>query len=103
MTPELKQRLTGLVYEVLDELNAERAADAQIAKAEDTRLFGAGGKLDSMDLVRLVVSFEQRVTALGTPVSIADERAMSMRNSPFASVSALVDYTAGLLAEASNG
>jgi acyl carrier protein len=63
-----------------------------------TVLFGPGALLDSMGLVTLVVDVEQQVLQeYGLSVTLADDRAMSQRNSPFRTIGTLRDYI-GLLA-----
>ncbi len=58
-----------------------------------TVVFGGGGLLDSMGIVMLVVDLEQAVcTETGKAVTLADDRAMSQRSSPYRSVGALEDY-----------
>lgn len=64
-------------------------------------LFGPGGVLDSLGLVELVLGVEEALhDRYGVLVTLADERAMSQRRSPFRSVQALADYAAGLVREA---
>ena len=59
----------------------------------DTKLFGIEGLLDSMGLVVLVVEIEEKIESdLGFTVTLADEKAMSRRISPFSSVRILVKY-----------
>ena len=66
--------------------------------SESTRLLGKGSVVDSIGLVALVVDVERRVQqATGMTVTVADERAMSQRNSPFLSVGTLTDYVVRLL------
>ena len=80
-------------------LDALRAILAQQRKAvpgdlgPDTVLFGAGGLLDSMGLVTLVVDVEQALAdRFGLRMTLADDRAMSQRSSPFRSAAALAAY-----------
>lgn len=63
-----------------------------------TALFGASGLLDSIGLVNVVLDVEQRIgQETGAALTIADERAMSQRRSPFRTVGSLAEYVAGLL------
>jgi hypothetical protein len=63
-----------------------------------TRLFGGGGPLDSLGLVSMVVQLEELVEEkTGKSIIIADEKAMSRRTSPFASLGLLSDYIFELL------
>ncbi|RME30560.1 hypothetical protein D6792_00480 [Candidatus Parcubacteria bacterium] len=67
---------------------------------ENTLLFGKGALLDSLALVTIVVDLEQRLEEEhGLTLTLADDRAMSQRNSPFRSVGALVDYLEQLIHE----
>ena len=59
----------------------------------DSKLFGGGGPLDSMALVSLVVELEEYIEdEFGITVTLADEKAMSRRTSPFSRVSYLINY-----------
>jgi acyl carrier protein len=59
----------------------------------ETRLIGREAVLDSMGLVNLIVEVEQRLEEeYDLAVVLADERAMSQKNSPFRTVQSLADY-----------
>ena len=61
-------------------------------------LFGEGGVLASVDFVTLVLDIEEAVeTVTGQSVTLADERAMSQKHSPFRTVGTLAEYIAELL------
>lgn len=63
-----------------------------------THLYGAHGVLDSLGLVQLIAELEDEIYNLsGLSVTIADERAMSLKFSPFRNVSSLADYIVTLL------
>lgn len=95
-----KQRLSELLYECLTEVNLERLDEDQLAFDPATVLFGDDAALDSMDLVRLVVLYEQKINdVVGSQLSLTDDRAMSEQNSPFQTVASLVDYAERLLKE----
>jgi acyl carrier protein len=95
-----RAELAGLVLTSLKEV-VEAAEGSLGGAGEQTPLIGAGAVLDSMRLVSLIVDLEQRLEdGYGIGVTIADERAMSAKRSPFRTVGSLVDYLQGLLAEA---
>lgn len=72
------------------------------APSPDTPLFGDGGVLDSLGLVELIIALEQEIESeAGVTVVLADERAFSQRQSPFATVATLAEYAATRLREAS--
>ena len=67
---------------------------------EKTLLFGGNGLFDSFGLVSLIVEVEQDLTEkAGVAITIADERAMSQRHSPFRTVASLADYALMLVNE----
>jgi len=59
----------------------------------DSKLFGGGGPLDSMALVNLLVDLEELIEDdFGISTTLADEKAMSRRTSPFSRVKYLIEY-----------
>ena len=59
----------------------------------DTRLIGSSGVFDSMDLVSFIVELEEAIEeGFDIEISLADEKAMSRRTSPFISVTTLSTY-----------
>ena len=69
----------------------------------DSKLFGDGGPLDSMALVNLVVELEELIEDdYGKTISLADEKAMSRRTSPFHRAKNLIDYVQDQLNSTSN-
>jgi hypothetical protein len=100
----LQDRVQQAIYQAIDELNQLRpAGQPPIERSPETVLFGQGGSLDSLGLVNLIVAAERYLEpAVGAPVSLADERAMSQRNSPFRSVAALTEYVCKLVGEPAN-
>lgn len=59
----------------------------------ESKLFGGEGPLDSMALVNLVVDLEELIEdEYGITITLADEKAMSRRTSPFSRVKNLIDY-----------
>lgn len=58
----------------------------------ETMLFGGEDGVDSLSLVRLVAAVERAAQAhFGRNIVLADEKAMSMRSSPFRTVGALAN------------
>ena len=99
-----KNQILKSLYSVMDEVNAQLPEGRQLAKTPDTVLFGQSGVLDSLGLVNFVVAAEQKIQEdFAVPVSLTDERAMSQKNSPFRTMSTLVDYISTLIREAQHG
>ncbi len=64
----------------------------------NTPLFSSGGVLDSLGLVQLLADLEEEIyQRTDKQIVIADEKAMSMKISPFRSVSSLADYLLQIL------
>lgn len=67
---------------------------------EETVLVGNNAILDSLGVVSLIVEVEQRLDMdYQTSVTLANDKAMSQRNSPFRTVGVLADYICTLLKE----
>jgi acyl carrier protein len=72
---------------------AQGEAAEAIAINEETRLIGPAAVLDSMGLVSAILDIEQRLADdYDIVLALADERAMSQKNSPFRSVQTLTEY-----------
>lgn len=85
---ELESRVIKFLEEFLEEELGEK-----IELSIDSKLFGGGGPLDSMALVNLVVDLEELIEDdFGKTITLADEKAMSRRTSPFSRVQNLIDY-----------
>lgn len=88
---------TGIVLGAIKDLNAGRSAKQQIQPAAETILFGPRGTLDSLGLVELIVTVEDRVNkAFGVSVSLASDQALSQARSPFHSVQSLSEFLSRL-------
>lgn len=60
---------------------------------EDTVLVGSDPVLDSLGVVQLIVEVEQRVEqGHSISVTLANDKAMSQKNSPFRTVGVLADH-----------
>lgn len=89
----MREKLLGIVIDALEDLNEEIGSSELDNPVEDTRLFGDKSPLDSLSLINLVIDVEERIFDLyAKEVTLTDEKAMSLRNSPFRRVSTLVDY-----------
>jgi hypothetical protein len=91
------ETLTAAVMAIATEVIQDvlgREKDGEVpAIGPETRLYGTGGHLGSLALVTFVVEMEQTIAdRLGVTVALADERALSQRESPYKTVATLVDY-----------
>ena len=100
----MRNKIIELIYSSIDDLNTQKDIKDQISKTENTIIFGKGGQLDSLGLVNLIVSLEEAVNDFfNIEITLADERAMSLKSNPFQTVSTLTDYILILIEENKNG
>lgn len=93
-----KEDILNLVKNAAKELGSENGNNALVNADRITPLYGPGGNLDSLGLVRLITDIEERVSdKFGKDIVIASEKAMSQRNSPFLTVGSLTDFIIELL------
>jgi hypothetical protein len=93
-----KDQATQVILAALGEFNQIHRSDRPVPQAADACLFGPGGHLDSLELVRFVFLVEEGIQRQsGKSLALTDEKAMSQRNSPFGSVGSLADYIASAL------
>ena len=87
------EKITQILFGVIDELNQLRPAAEHLDKSLDTPLAGDSGRLDSAGLINLIVLAEQKtVQDLGMPILLTDERTMSQINQVFRTIGTLADY-----------
>ena len=93
-----KNKIEKIIFESIKELNLQLPSERQLTTSMDTILFGNGAKLDSLGLVTLLVIIEQNIEdEYNIVLTIADEKAMSQKNSPFRTVKSLKEYLAKLI------
>ena len=94
------EKILNAIYDAVDEINELNPEEQQIQKDVNAVLFGESANLDSLGLVNLVVAAEQNLEeALGVDLTLADEKAMSQRRSPFRTIGTLAEYVETLLKE----
>jgi len=100
----VRSRALKVIYSVFDLHNSDKDSPGKLIKSEDTTLFGPGTELDSFGLVRLILSIERKIDEeFGVIITLADEKAMSQRSSPFRTVETLANYIVQLIEESNHG
>src|ERR1700742_541286 len=90
-----------IVLVSLKEVFAQSGTESPASITEATVLVGTDAVLDSLGVVQLIVEVEQRVEAdHGISVTLANDKAMSARNSPFRTVGVLTDHVIATAEEA---
>lgn len=81
-----------LVKHYLVEIREEFGLEASDVSS-DTIIYGTSEALNSLQLVRLVVDMEQAVfEQFNKHITIANEKALSLKNSPFRNVATMAAY-----------
>lgn len=88
-----RDRAFDAVRAAVEEMNEELDYDTLRDVSDDTPVFGGEDGIDSLSLVSLVVRLEELVEdRFERSVTLADEKAMSSRNSPYRTVGTLTDF-----------
>lgn len=96
----MKEKVFEIIVEAIAELNEELEYEELETVTADTPIFGGESGIDSLSLVGLVVEVEANVNeAFDANVTLADEKAMSSRNSPYRNVAAFTDFVLAKLGE----
>jgi len=99
----IENQVDQILFAAIEEINEQLPTNQKIVADKSTMLFGKDGVLDSLTLVNLIVAAEQKVQeTLNVAITLADDRAMSQKNSPFKSVESLASYIVLLVKEKSN-
>ncbi|MBV1884029.1 MAG: hypothetical protein KUG82_20485 [Pseudomonadales bacterium] len=86
-------QVTTLILDTIDEYVKQLPERLVYKRSEETLLFGDAGIFDSIALVGLIVEVEQSIEeTFSKSILLADDKAMSQKNSPFRSIRALSDY-----------
>lgn len=97
-----KTDIIKLIFDAIETIN--NSLDDKLEKSPETSLYGRDSKLDSLGLVNLIVEVEESITdKFNRTITIADEKALSQKNSPFRTVETLANYVCSLLEENEDG
>jgi acyl carrier protein len=93
-----KEKIMEMVIKSVQKVVSETRITEPSAIIFNTPLYGKNGILDSLGLVQLIADIEEDIYNItGKQITIADEKAMSLKISPFRSVASLTDYICNLL------
>lgn len=97
------EQILAAIYRAIDILNAGLPPEKHVAKSPESRLFGRQSTVDSLGLVSLIIQTEREIEeASGVAITLADDRALSLQNSPFRSIDTLAAFIGDRLAEAAH-
>jgi len=88
-----EEKIMQAIFDTIDEVNGQLPSDRKINKTPDTALFANGGTLDSLGLVSLVTTLEEKMEdAFGLPVTILEEIEVLEDENPFETILTLQQY-----------
>ena len=91
-----KEKVNEIIFKCVDETNIEDGTN--ISKDLNTILMGSDSEIDSLGLVSLIVEIEEAINIeFDVSITLADEKAMSQRISPFKTLDTLSNYIISLL------
>ena len=89
----MNDQIEAIIIECLQDLNDDIESESLENPSKNTKIFGEDGALDSLALVSLISDLEEEIhDNFDKDVTLADEKAMSQRRSPFGSVESLTEY-----------
>ena len=92
------ERIAKAVLAAVDDVNEQLPTGMHIEKDLNAPLYGASGKLESLDFVTLIMEVEEKINAeFGTDITIADDNLLSKEKSPFSTLGTLNEYLQELL------
>ena len=96
----MQDKITQIVLNAIHTIGEMEDKEEFLNPTEDLRLFGGRGVMDSLNIVMLIAEVEDQIQdELDCSITLADDRAMSQKTSPFRSVTSLVKYIQQLLDE----
>lgn len=100
----MRKKIVKIILDALKQVYEDQNVTFQLDISPNIKLFGSEASLDSLGLINLIVAVEQNIEdVFETEITLADERAMSQKDSPFKTVESLTDYIEILLEEKLNG
>ncbi len=97
------EKTIPVILETVDEFN-DLFPEQRIDKSTHAVVYGESGSLDSLGLVNFIVAIEEKLEEVfGVTLTLADEKAMSRKNSPFRTIESLAQYVTQLLMEHTDG
>jgi acyl carrier protein len=87
-----------MVYNALDETDAQSLTGAPVAKTTEAPLLGSDQGVDSLTIVNLVVAIEEQIQKrTGKTIVLVDEDSMALQEHPFRTVGTLAAYVEKLI------
>tara|TARA_B110000438_G_C15373247_1_gene461491 strand:+ start:39 stop:344 length:306 start_codon:yes stop_codon:yes gene_type:complete len=99
----MKEKILNAIFRSIEELNESSDKGLLTINGDETKLFGRDGELDSLGLINLIVLVEQNIEEdFDIIITLADEKAISQKRSPFRNVGTLKNYIFSLINQGFN-
>lgn len=96
----MNEKIQSIVLNSIHSIGELEDKEALLNPNENLCLFGGVGVMDSLGIVMLISEIEEQIQdELDASITLADDRAMSQKTSPFRSVKTLVKYINQLIDE----
>lgn len=96
----MQEKIKNIVLNSIQNIAEIEEKKELLNPTDSLRLFGGEGVMDSLGIVMLIAEIEEQIQdELDISITLADDRAMSQKTSPFRSVKTLVNYIFKLIKE----
>jgi len=96
----MHESITQIIFNAIKNQEILLDMPIDISKGNETVIFGEDSLIDSMSLVSLILDVEAAIEReINRPLIIVSEKAMSSKNSPFATVGTLCEFICNELKE----
>jgi hypothetical protein len=93
-----------VVEQIIEPALREFSRAKHLALNDETKIFGAGGLLDSINFVGFLMEIEALLKPMAkTPVRLLDNKAFARHDNPFSTVGSLSAYIGELLKDTGHG
>jgi acyl carrier protein len=89
--------IKNIIYPVVSDYFTENGIEDKVT--DETVLFGLDSAIDSLGFVNIIVDIENQLKEQKFDITIASDRAMSRKNSPFKSINTLAEFIKDEIAE----
>jgi acyl carrier protein len=97
----MKKKPIDIIYAAIDDLNEQLPSGRKLEKTPETVLLGAGGTIDSVSFINLIVLLEEKCQEnFGVAVSLTEE---TPADDTFRSVATLESHIRRLVGEQGSG
>ena len=94
----MREMIINTILDSINEYNDGLSKNDQISSDLGSSIYGGSSNLDSMGLVSFIVGLELSIEdEFDQSISLADEKAMSQKSSPYQNINSLADYISKLL------